>query len=140
MIDGAKNFFLSRPQYIFSSYEITFWGGVSMDRNQFFAICSSLAFFTEGVLHAVNPSITESKQVGANTQQTPVFEQGAPIENQYLAGYNQAGGVKLNDDAYDFYVTGSFIYWMANTDGFNISSFPIKVRYLRLTLPPLSIA
>jgi hypothetical protein len=58
-----------------------------------------------------------------STQQ-PVFVQGCPIENQFSPAYNQAGGVKLRDNCSDFYVSGSFIYWMANTDGFNESSSP----------------
>ena len=67
--------------------------------------------------------------------QTMMFEQGAVIEDDQVmsdmqngkfmvpAGINHAGRINPSG-GYDVFVTGSFIYWMASSDGFNVNQFP----------------
>ena len=106
-----------------------------MNAKQMAALCSCLGLTLTGALSAdsgMNDRMNSNKPM-------PFFEQGTPLKQsdmqmreqqdpnkmgQFPAAYPQAASVRL-DNSCDFWITGSFIYWMASSDGFNVAQFPI---------------
>ncbi len=106
-----------------------------MNAKQMAALCSCLGLTLTGALSADNGM---NDRMNSN-RPMPFFEQGTPLKQsemqmkeqqdankmgQFPAAYPQAASVRLENSC-DFWVTGSFIYWMASSDGFNVAQFPI---------------
>lgn len=79
----------------------------------------------------------DSGMSGDGKSEGMMFEQGYPIDDDQVmsdmqngkfmvsSGINHPGRINPSG-SYDFFVTGSFIYWMASSDGFNINKFPFR--------------
>ena len=101
-----------------------------MNAKQMAALCSMLGLMLSGAAYA-----DSAMSGGTQKPQMPMFEQGTPIMDDQVmsndkdgkmmvsAGINHAGRIDPTGSN-DFFVTGSFIYWMASTDGLNTSQFP----------------
>jgi hypothetical protein len=60
---------------------------------------------------------------GSSEQSNACFEQGHPLkENQIPSAYNAPARINV-EGSWDFYVTGSFIYWQPKLDGLNSGSY-----------------
>jgi len=101
-----------------------------MNAKQMAALCSMLGLMLSGAAYA-----DSAMSGGKNQSQMPMFEQGTPImDDQVMSnvkdkdgrmmfptGINYPG--RIDASGTDFFVTGSFIYWMASTDGFNVDQY-----------------
>jgi hypothetical protein len=101
-----------------------------MNAKQMAALCSMLGLMLSGAAYADSGAMTGMDQKSS----MPMFEQGSPIMDDQVmsdtqngkmmvpAGINHPGRINPSGSN-DFFVTGSFIYWMASTDGLNVNDF-----------------
>jgi len=106
-----------------------------MNTKQMAALCSTLSLILSGAAYA--DSAMSGGMSEHNKSQMPMFEQGSPIADDQVmsdqqskkfmvpAGINHPGCIRTSGN--DFFATGSFIYWMASSDGFNTNEFPYKL-------------
>ncbi len=67
------------------------------------------------LLLAATPAFTQAQN------ESPTYDQGHEVsKGQMSCAYNAPACIKLNDSAWDFYATGSFIYWQARQENMEI--------------------
>src|SRR5437870_4245196 len=101
-----------------------------MNAKQMAALCSVLGLTLSGAAYA-----DSAMSNGSNSKQGQKFEQGCPIQdNQVMSDLDSNGNLMVStginhpgrincDGSWDLFATGSFIYWMASTDGLEFNNF-----------------